>query len=105
MDSEFSKVGLLDENESVINPATEEKQDDIINSITNTSGTYKTIYIVKSDDTNIYYLGKAVYGTATSSALWQIKKIDSTTGIIITIADGNENFDNEWDERESLSYS
>jgi hypothetical protein len=33
MDSEFSKVGLLNDAEAVINPATEEKQDDILVSL------------------------------------------------------------------------
>ena len=100
-----SDVQLVDEYGNVINPATSENQDEIVSVITKQTGSLKTIYLVKSDDSNIHYLGKAAYGTATSSALWQIKKIDETTGIIITIADGDESFNNVWDNRESLSYS
>ena len=58
-----------------------------------------------SGDANIEYVGKALPGAATGSPSWKIKKIDCTTGTIITLADGNLNFDNIWDNRESLSYS
>lgn len=58
-----------------------------------------------SGDANVSYIGKAPPGTATSAAKWQIKKIDKTTGTIGTLADGDANFDNVWDNRESLSYS
>lgn len=54
----------------------------------------------------LLYVGKAIPGTATSVALWRIQEItvvgDET---IILWADGNTDFDNEWDDRASLSYS
>ena len=50
------------------------------------------------------YVGEAAIGTATSAASWRIKKIDSTSGIIITWA-GTGVFDQVWDNRASLSYS
>lgn len=54
---------------------------------------------------NIYYLGKAPLGTATSAAEWWIRKIDTTTGeAVTTSADSNSNFDNVWDDRTSLTY-
>jgi hypothetical protein len=51
------------------------------------------------------YVGKALTGSATSSAVWQVFKLDTTAGLIITYADGNDLFDNIWDNRASLSYS
>ena len=53
----------------------------------------------------VTYVGHAKPGTATSSALWRVKKIDSTTGTVITFADGDDLFDNVWDNRASLTYS
>lgn len=52
------------------------------------------------------YIGKAKTGTATSSASWQIKKI-STSSTITTInyADGDDIYNNVWDDRLSLTYS
>jgi len=50
------------------------------------------------------YVGEAAIGTATSAASWRIKKVDSTTGIIIQWA-GTGVFDQVWDNRASLSYS
>ena len=60
---------------------------------------------VDSGDSNIEYVGSAPIGSATSAAVWKIKKINYTTGTIILYADGNENFDNIFDNREALSYS
>ncbi len=52
------------------------------------------------------YVGEASIGTATSSAAWRIKKITYTgSSLSITWADGDDNFDNVWDNRASLSYS
>lgn len=53
----------------------------------------------------VTYIGQAKPGTATSSALWRVKKIDTTTGTVITFADGDDLFDNVWDNRASLPYS
>ena len=60
------------------------------------------------DDTstaNVTYIGKAKIGSATDGAVWQIQKLDETSGLIITWADGNDGYDNIWDNRVSLSYS
>jgi len=53
---------------------------------------------------DIDYVGEAAIGTTTSAASWRIKRVDSTTGIIIQWA-GTGVFDQVWDNRASLSYS
>ena len=60
------------------------------------------------DDTttaNTTYIGKAPIGSATSSAVWQISKLDTSSGLIKTWADGDASFNNVWDDRVSISYS
>lgn len=54
---------------------------------------------------SVVYIGEAAIGSATNAAVWRIKKIDETSGLIITWADGNSNFDNVWDLRADLTYS
>ena len=92
----YNSVGTL------INLSTEEKQDDLINY---TGSLWALNVQVDSGDANVTYVGIAVPSTAAGAALWQIKKIDETTGTVITWADGNTNFDNVFTNRESLSYS
>lgn len=56
-------------------------------------------YATRIDDfttTSVTYVGKAPIGSAVGSAVWQIQKIDETTGMVITWADGNDSFDNVW---------
>lgn len=53
---------------------------------------------------SIDYVGEASIGTATSASSWRIKKVDSTTGIVVQWA-GSGVFDQVWDNRASLSYS
>lgn len=67
---------------------------------------YKFEYAYDSSG-NLEYIGKAGAGTPTSDANWQIKKLTYTSGNLtaILLADGNENFDNVWDQRSSYSYS
>lgn len=64
-------------------------------------------YIPRVDETttaDVLYLGYAQPKTATSEAKWAIYKIDTTDGVTITLADGNQNLDNIWDNRASLTY-
>lgn len=64
-------------------------------------------YATRLDDTstaNVTYVGTAAIGQATSSATWKIKKIDTTSGVVITWADSNNNYDNVWNNRTSLTY-
>lgn len=58
--------------------------------------------------TNPIYIGVAAPGTATSDALWQIKKLtydgnNNPTNILA--ANGTTEFSQVWDNRASLSYS
>lgn len=53
----------------------------------------------------VTYIGSAAPGTAASAASWLIKKIDSSSGTIITFADGDPQFNNVWNDRASLTYS
>jgi hypothetical protein len=60
------------------------------------------------DDTstaNVTYIGQAAIGSDRTQAVWQIKKVDETSGIVITWADGDANYNNIWDNRTSLTYS
>jgi hypothetical protein len=56
-------------------------------------------------DANTTYIGRAAIGSATSSAVWRIKKI-VVSGTVTSIlwADGDMNFDNIWDNRTTLTY-
>lgn len=89
--------------------ATEAKQDDIITAIGSIGGSTK--YVTRIDDTttaNVTYIGKAVptgSAIATSSAVWQVTKIDESSGTVITYADGGLLFNNIWDNRASLTYA
>lgn len=65
---------------------------------------YKTI--VDEASASVTYVGRAVPGTLTSAASWQISKFTLTGNVLEEqTADGNLNFDNIWDNRASLSYS
>lgn len=62
---------------------------------------------VRQDDTttaNCVYVGKAPIGSATDEAVWQIHKIDETSGVVITWAGGGQ-FNQIYDNRASLTYS
>lgn len=62
---------------------------------------------VEIDDTGtgIVYVGKAAPGTAKSAAGWIIKRLVKTgLDLSVTLADGNGNADNVWNDRASLSY-
>ena len=69
------------------------------------AGTQLALRIDDTTTANVTYVGKAAIGTATDAAAWQIHKLDETSGLIQTWADGDANFDNVWDNRAGLSYS
>ena len=57
---------------------------------------------------SVWYHGHASPGTATTQAGWRIKRIALDTSLRptgSTMADGNANYDNIWDNRTTLSYS
>jgi hypothetical protein len=60
------------------------------------------------DDTttaNVTYVCKAKVGSSAASSVWQIMRIDETSGLVITWADGDTLFNNIAANRASLSYS
>lgn len=58
-----------------------------------------------AENGTVTYVGEAIIGALTREAVWRIKRIDETSGVIILWADGNENFDNIWDNYASLIYN
>ena len=54
---------------------------------------------------DVTYIALAAPGTAQATAKWQVMKMDETTGIVITWADGDANFDNIATDLTALSYS
>lgn len=66
---------------------------------------YTTRIEEDSGDANITYIGNAVIGSAEASAVWQIKRLDATTGLVKLWRDGNDSYDNAWSTREAGSYS
>lgn len=51
------------------------------------------------------YYGFAQPGTAETEAKWRIFRLDTSAGLKIDWADGDDNFDNIWINRASLLYS
>jgi hypothetical protein len=70
-------------------------------------GTWQEAVALQFDASSspILYLGTADAGTPTSEALWAIQRIDVTSGVAITWANGENTFVNVWDDRTSLNYS
>ncbi len=62
--------------------------------------------LVDEVNSTLSYLGKALPGSATSSPVWQIKKITITgTVTAIKLANGSSGFNQVWDDRASLTYT
>lgn len=53
----------------------------------------------------VTYVGMAALGTSQSTAKWQCKKVDETSGTVVTWADGDDNFDNSATDLTALTYS
>lgn len=51
------------------------------------------------------YIGKAAIGSSTSASVWQVARLDTSSGLIKTWADGDSEYDNVWDDRTMLNYS
>jgi hypothetical protein len=105
---DVAKSGLVDANRHV--------QVDVLSSaLPTTASTETTLQTISFGGTkyalrlatagDIDYVGEAAVGTVTSAALWRIKRVDNTSGVIILWADGNASFDNIWNNYASLSYS
>jgi len=68
--------------------------------------TQKANETVRVDDAGTYvYVGYAIVGSTTSSAVWKIKRIKTTNVVEVLYAGGNAFYDNVWNDRSSLSYS
>lgn len=79
------------------NIATEAKQDQIIVIL---SGINEKSIVDDTTTVNVTYIGYAAISSDESAAVWKIKKLDETSGILITLwADGNANYDNIWADR------
>ncbi|MEM4409328.1 MAG: hypothetical protein QXI19_11375 [Candidatus Caldarchaeum sp.] len=54
-----------------------------------------------------WYIGRAIPGSATSAAVWQIMRLTFSGGQLTALewAGGNDLFDKIWNNRASLSYS
>ena len=54
---------------------------------------------------SVTYVGEAALNADPSVAMWRIREL-STIGTVMIIkwADGNEDYDNVWDDRASLTY-
>lgn len=63
------------------------------------------IQMIDAADASTTYIGKAAPGTATSEALWQVKRI-AVSGTVTSIlwADSDSLYDNIWDNRAGLTY-
>lgn len=95
-----------------VNVATEEKQDagnalltSILAASGGSSGAYQTIIATHSTVSTTKYVGVSLSGSATSGALWQITRLDTSSGLVVKNAGGVVTYTNIWDSREALSYS
>lgn len=63
-------------------------------------------YATRIDDTtpNTIYIGKASVGASSSDSVWQIAKLDTSSGLIKTWA-GSAGFTQVWDNRTLLTYN
>lgn len=98
------ETGVLDTTDTRIDPATEDTLAQLLIEMQINNGAYAQ----RTDDTGTgtIYRGWTVPGTAPSAGAWRITRIVETSGdFVMTFADGNNNFDNIWDNRASLSYS
>ncbi len=65
-------------------------------------------YAIRVDEDGTFtYIGQAEPGSLPSASVWRVKRLDESSDpdITITWADGDDLFDNIWDDRISLSYS
>lgn len=68
------------------------------------AATYITVLRTDTLDPQITYVGKAVPGTLTSDAAWQIASLDENTNLDLLYADGGA-FTQVYDNREGLTYA
>ena len=70
--------------------------------------TLDTVYTIRIDEASatVTYVGEGAVNSIDANPVWRIRKL-TTTGSVLAIqwADGNQHFDNVWDNRASLSYT
>ena len=77
---------------------------DVFNPVTGSidNSSQEANYDIRLDDTGTaLYVGKALPGSSTSSAVWQIKKVTDT---VISFADAVSTFNKVWNSRASYTY-
>lgn len=89
---DLARIGVVDNGDGTFSLKTSSGESSVFQSFNDTT-----------TDTNLVYLGKAVAGTATSSAAWQIKRYNKSAGTM-TFADDITTFTKTWDSRTSYSY-
>ncbi len=94
-----TSIQLVNSNWLEVNPATEDKQDDIINALW---GSYD---LLLDEVWSITYIWEASIWSATSSPVWRIKRLDETTWLNLWWADSNSWFSHIWDNRTTFTYS
>jgi len=63
-------------------------------------------YAIKITESGSYtYVAYAIPGSAESSAVWRAMRLDESSGLRITYADGDNEFDNVATDLTALSYS
>lgn len=76
------------------------------NLLTKSSGLEKVLIREHSSDSTITFIGKSKAGTSTSSASWLIiKLVESGNNLDILSANGLQEYNQIFDDRESLTYS
>ncbi len=63
------------------------------------------LQLIDEATATITYIGKAQTGSDPANPLWQIERIDTTSGTEIAWADGSDAFNQIWDDRAILTYS
>jgi hypothetical protein len=58
------------------------------------SGDTKEYSVVVYESGSDIYICKAALGAALTSAVWQIKKVNTTSGVVVQWCDGDDDFDN-----------
>ena len=74
--------------------------------IQTTTQSPKRVTAIDEASGNLTYIGFAKLGSATSSAVWQIFRVQKTgSTTLIQYADGDTRYNNIWDDRASLTYT
>ena len=66
-----------------------------------------TTYAINIDDASptTIYVGEAPIGSADAAPVWRIRKLETNGTVLkITWADGDQHFNNVWDNRAALIY-